>query len=118
MVLLRLLRHEEALREATLEPYDAFGLCARAIVHHAQGDRTASDLALTELEERFAMDGAYQIAEVHAARGAWDSAFAWLERACDQIDGGLMYLLGDPLFEPARGDPRWSAVLKRMRLES
>jgi serine/threonine protein kinase/tetratricopeptide (TPR) repeat protein len=116
MVLLRLLRHEEALREATLEPYDAFGLCARAIVHHAQGDHAASDRALGELEEQYAIDGAYQIASVHAARGAWDSAFDWLERACDQIDGGLMYLLGDPLFEPARGYSRWRGVLKRMRL--
>ena len=118
MVLLRLRRNEESLREATMEPYDAFGLCARAILHHAQGDSAKSDLALRELEEGFAADGAYQIAEVYAARGELDSAFAWLERACDQNDGGLMYLLGDPLFEVVRDDPRWKDVLARMRLRA
>jgi serine/threonine protein kinase/Tfp pilus assembly protein PilF len=118
MVLLRLGRMEESLREATMEQYDGFGLCARAIVHHARGDRSKSDLALRELEERFPTDGAYQVAQVYAARGELDSSFAWLERACDQRDGGLLYLLGDPFFEAARTDPRWKDVLARMRLQA
>ena len=116
MVLLRSQRAEEALREATLEPVDAFGLCARAIVHHTQGRGDESNLALRALQERYSNDGAYQIAEVHAVRGEMDAAFAWLDRACAQQDGGLMYLLGDPLFEEARRDPRWRSVLARMRL--
>ncbi|HEU4725813.1 MAG TPA: protein kinase [Candidatus Eisenbacteria bacterium] len=116
MVLLRLGREEEAMREATLEPAPAFGLCALAIVHHAMGNREASDRALRELEAKFANDGAYQVAEAYAARGEWDSAFAWLHRACDQIDGGLGYLLGDPLFTAARNDPRWEGVLTRLGL--
>jgi serine/threonine protein kinase/tetratricopeptide (TPR) repeat protein len=116
MVLLRLQRPEDALREAMKEPFDGFGLGARAIVHHTQGDRRESDLALRELVERFATDGAYQIAEVYAVRGELDDAFAWLDRACDQKDGGLLYLSGDPHFEQARNDSRWDRVLRRMRL--
>jgi Tfp pilus assembly protein PilF len=116
MALLRQRRIEESMREAILEPSAAFGLCARAIVNHAQGDGAGSDLALRELEQRYAADGAYQIAEVYATRGEMDPAFAWLERALDQKDGGLTYLLGDPLFEQAREDPRWKAFLAKMGL--
>jgi len=116
MVLLRLGRDVESLDEATREPYGAFGLWALAIVHHAQGRGSQSDQALRELTERFSIDGAYQIAGAHAARGEMDAAFAWLERAYDQNDGGLMYLLGDPVFEAARRDPRWSGVLAKMGL--
>ena len=118
MVLLRLGRGAEALEEAMREPEGAFGFWALAIVHHAQGRPAQSDEALRELTERYAIDGAYQIAGAHAVRGEMDQAFAWLDRACDQIDGGLTYLLGDPLFETARGDPRWRGVLARMGLIS
>jgi len=116
MVLLRLGRDEESLHEATREPEGAFGLWALAIVHHVQGHLSQSDQALRELTERFATEGAYQIAGAHAARGEMEAAFTWLERACNQNDGGLMYLLGDPVFEAARGDPRWSGVLAKMGL--
>jgi TolB-like protein/Tfp pilus assembly protein PilF len=116
MVLLRLGRHEESLDAAKGEPYGAFGLWAMAIVYHARGEGGNSDQALRELTERFSVDGAYQIAGAHAARGEMDAAFAWLGRAYDQNDGGLMYLLGDPVFEAARGDPRWNGVLAKLGL--
>jgi serine/threonine protein kinase/tetratricopeptide (TPR) repeat protein len=118
MVLLQLGRNEEALQEATREPEGAFGLWALAIVHHAQGRPSQSDAALRELTERFPTEAAYQVAGAHAARGEMDAAFAWLDRSCDQNDGGLMYLLGDPLFASARKDPRWRGVLARMGLKA
>ena len=71
------------------EPEEAFRLWALAIVHHALGRATESDEALRELIEKYAEDGAYQIAEVHAVRGEADAAFEWLERAYAQRDSGL-----------------------------
>jgi tetratricopeptide (TPR) repeat protein len=118
MVLLRLRRSEEALAEATRESHDGFGLWARSVVHHALGNRGQSDRELEDLIERFALESAYQIAETHAARGEMDAAFEWLDRAYAQNDGGLMYLLGDPLFTLARQDPRWDAFLLRMGLRT
>ena len=116
MVLLQLGRDAEALEAAMQEPEDTFGLWALAIVHHAQGRGSQSDQALQELTERLSIEGAYQIAGAHAARGEMDAAFAWLDRAYDQNDGGLMYLLGDPVFAKAREDPRWNGVLAKMGL--
>jgi serine/threonine protein kinase/cytochrome c-type biogenesis protein CcmH/NrfG len=118
MVLLQLGRPDDALREATLEPSDGFRLCAQAIVQHARGDRAESDRALRALEEDYAELSGYQIAEVYAARGEWDSAFHWLRWSCDQSDGGLTYLMGDPLFRTARDDPRWDEILRRMKLRT
>jgi hypothetical protein len=95
--------------------------------------------ALAEVETKGAHVWAYQIAEVHAWRGELKGALAWLERADEQWDGGLMEvkhssllrpLRGDPRFaglpaqaEPARGvdggpppDPRWKALLRKGQL--
>ena len=59
---------------------------------------------------------AFQIAEVYAFRGETDQAFAWLERAHAQRDGGLPQLKGDPMLKNLEADPRYKAFLKKMRL--
>ena len=45
-----------------------------------------------------------------------DKAFAWLERAYAQRDGGLIEMKGDPLLKNLEADPRYAAFLKKMRL--
>ena len=45
-----------------------------------------------------------------------DRAFEWLDRAYAQRDGGLTYLTASPLLTSLRGDPRYTALLKKMRL--
>jgi hypothetical protein len=59
---------------------------------------------------------AYQIAEVHGFRGDADKAFVWLERAYVQRDGGLTGLKVSPLLTSLREDPRYTGLLKKMRL--
>jgi hypothetical protein len=59
---------------------------------------------------------AYQIAEVHAWLGDNDEAFAWLERARGQHDGGLTFTKGDPALRGLHGDPRWRALLEALHL--
>ena len=59
---------------------------------------------------------AYQIAQVHAYRGESDKSFEWLERAYKQRDTGLPTLNTDPLFNTLRHDPRYTELLKKMRL--
>ena len=87
-----------------------------AIAHHALRDSRHADEALTELIARFQNGSAYQIAAVYAFRGEADRAFEWLERAYAQRDGGLTGLKADPLLKSLRGDPRYTAFLKKMRL--
>jgi tetratricopeptide (TPR) repeat protein len=109
-------RPQEALAEIQKEPVAPFRLYGLAIAHHALKDTRRAHEALTELIASFQDDAAYQIAAVYAFRGEVDRAFEWLERAYAQRDGGLNEVKGDPLLKSLRGDPRYTAVLTKMRL--
>jgi serine/threonine-protein kinase len=77
--------------------------------------RTAeADAALNEMIKKSADTGAYQIAEVFSFRGDKDQAFAWLDRARRQLDGGLSYYTNDPFLDNLRSDPRWAAFQRTM----
>ena len=87
-----------------------------AIVYHALGRRTESDLALARLVKQHASDAAYEIAQAHAYRAELDQAFQWLDRAYSQKDVELYWVKGDPLFKNLEADPRYSAFLRKMKL--
>jgi non-specific serine/threonine protein kinase len=59
---------------------------------------------------------AYNIAAVCAALGATDRAFAWLEDALQERYGGSIFLQVDPRLARLRRDPRFAALLQRMKL--
>ena len=63
-----------------------------------------------------AEDSAYQLAQVYSRRGENGRAIEWLERAYSQRDPGLLNLKEDPLLSNLRGDPRYTALLKKMKL--
>jgi serine/threonine protein kinase/tetratricopeptide (TPR) repeat protein len=110
-------RAEEALAEVALEPEMLWRLWALAIVQHLQHRPAESDRALRELIAGFADDSAFQVAEVYAVRGEADNAFAWLERALEQHDGGVVSAKVDPCLRALNGDPRWGAFLERVGLD-
>jgi hypothetical protein len=60
---------------------------------------------------------AYQIALEHAYGGEIDEAFAWLDRAYEARDSGLAWFLRtDPMLANIKGDPRYVALLRKMKL--
>jgi len=93
-----------------------YRLCGFAMAQSSLGYLKDSQSALDELQSKFAAHFAYQIAQAHAWRGESDLAFDWLERAYSQHDGGLSFLMYDPLISALRGDPRYKAFLRKMRL--
>jgi tetratricopeptide (TPR) repeat protein len=58
-----------------------------------------------------------QRAEVLAALADRDGAFASLFRALEGLESWPLFIKTDPAFESLHGDPRWTAVLRRMNLE-
>jgi TolB-like protein/Tfp pilus assembly protein PilF len=56
-------------------------------------------------------------AEVLAALSDRDGAFASLFRALEERESWPLFIKSDPAFESLHGDPRWTAVLRRMHLE-
>jgi TolB-like protein/DNA-binding winged helix-turn-helix (wHTH) protein/Flp pilus assembly protein TadD len=115
-VLIAKARPQQALAEIEKESSEWGKLTGQALVYHALGREQDSTAALVELIAKHDTDSAFQIAEVYAFRGEPDNTFEWLERAYKQRDTGLPEIKTDPLFKNLRHDPRYTALLKRMRL--
>ncbi|MGA8892803.1 MAG: hypothetical protein WB493_14625 [Anaeromyxobacteraceae bacterium] len=109
-------RFDASLAESRLCTEGVWQVRGIALAEAGRGDLPAAHAALRELEARYATPSPYQIAEVHAWLGDRDGAFAWLERAWDARDGGLLILQWDPLLRDLRGDPRLAAIQRRMNL--
>jgi len=56
------------------------------------------------------------IAQVHAALGEMDQAFAWLEKAFQNRDGGLTLIKEIPNLDSLHGDPRFADLVRRIGL--
>jgi serine/threonine-protein kinase len=56
------------------------------------------------------------IAVVHAGLGDRDAAFQWLEKAATDDLLMLTYLKMDPIYDSLRADPRYFALLKKLKL--
>jgi serine/threonine-protein kinase len=107
---------ETALREALLEPNEAYRNFSLALAQAARGDRPAADAALAELIAKDKNIAAYQIAQVYAWRGETDKAFEWLQISFDTHDTGTLSLLVDPLLQGLHSDPRYHALLAKTGL--
>jgi serine/threonine protein kinase/tetratricopeptide (TPR) repeat protein len=110
-------RNEEALTEAKAETAEWARLTALALVYFRMGRRDEADQALAELEAKHAVDAPYQISAVHAERGDVDAAFRWLERALAEKDAGVAQAKAERVYRPLHGDPRWSALMKKLGFE-
>jgi tetratricopeptide (TPR) repeat protein len=109
-------RLNDALKEVAQEPYIPYRLQGLAIVQHACGDSSESDMALQQLIEHGAHGWAFQVAEAYAFRGNVDAAFEWLDRSYAQHDAGLASAQVSFLLQSLHSDPRWPRFLKKMRL--
>ena len=109
-------KFDEALAAIQQEPNERYRLRGLAMAYAALGRRTESDAALNSLTEKFASKDAYGVASVHAYRGEIDDAFRWLDGAYGTHDQGMLHLKTDPLLRNLHGDPRFQALLSRMRL--
>jgi TolB-like protein/DNA-binding winged helix-turn-helix (wHTH) protein/Tfp pilus assembly protein PilF len=107
---------QQALAEIEKEPNDWEKLTDQAMVYHALGREQDSNAAFAELVAKHRNDSAYQIAEVYAFRSESDKTFEWLERAYKQRDAGLPDIKVDPVFSSLRRDPRFTELLKKLRL--
>jgi serine/threonine protein kinase/tetratricopeptide (TPR) repeat protein len=111
-------RLEEAMIEAQAERERIFRVQTISIVAHAMGRTEEADAALAELIRLAAVDGPFQVAEVYALRGDADAAFQWLDRAYDAHDPGLAQSRASSCMVRLHGDPRWGAMMRKMRLEA
>jgi TolB-like protein/Tfp pilus assembly protein PilF len=107
---------QQALAEIESETLEWAKLTGKALVYHARGRAQDSDAAVAGLIAKYGTQAAFQISQAYAFRGESDKSFEWLERAYRQRDAGLPEIKDDPLLNNVRRDPRFTALLTRMRL--
>src|SRR5712691_975549 len=110
---------ERAVREAVSIPEEtAYAAAALGYVLARRGERGEAETILHELEARARTEYVSPVAVhmVYVGLGERDQAFAWLERAFDERRGWLAYLKVEPMLDPLRTDPRFAALVRRMRL--
>ena len=100
--------------EIEREPSNFWRHLNEALVYQALDRQGDSDKALNAVIATDENGAAFEIAEVYAYRGESDKAFAWLDRAYCQRDGGLTLVKVDPLLKNLRRDPRYSDLLMKM----
>jgi serine/threonine protein kinase len=106
----------EALDAMETEPEKDLRLAGLALVYTALGKRTESDAALRTLEERFAADDAYEIAQIHAYRGEADVAFDWLLRCVQTHNSKILLIKTEPLLRNLHSDRRFQTLLVKLKL--
>jgi len=109
-------QRESALAEMEKEPAPRFHQVGVALALEMLGQRNESDKELRAAEQKFGDEMGYWIAIVYAARRDPDRAFAWLDRAFHAYGDGMMWIKGDPLLGSLVSDPRYKALLQKMRL--
>jgi TolB-like protein/Tfp pilus assembly protein PilF len=95
---------------------ETFRLLVAALAEHDLGHMNEAKAKLDELITKHGQASAFQIAQVYAWEGDKDRAFAWLDKAYTQHDGGLTLVKVDPLLRGLRSDPRYKALLRKMKL--
>jgi len=116
MVLLARGQPDLALDEMQRESDPAARAACVPFAYWSSGRRAQADAAAKELADRYADLYAYNIAQLYAFEGKTDPAFEWLDRAYRQRDLGLTMIKVDSLVRGLRGDPRFGALLAKMRL--
>jgi TolB-like protein/Flp pilus assembly protein TadD len=113
-----LLGHALLMLGRTKEAALAFGedqsIAGQALLAARSGNR---DVALVKLAEFRQQDGDFanfNYAQIYAQLGDKEAAFAALDRAWEVRDTSLLDVKGNAYLDPLRGDPRYTALVKRV----
>jgi serine/threonine-protein kinase len=90
-------------------------LTIEAILYSRIGDKVSADRAIGQIERHGDLAN-FELAQVHAQRGRNEEALALLDGAWRNRDPDMTRVATDPLFAPLRGDAKFQALIKRLRL--
>ena len=114
--------HEQAVRELERDRSGSTqtpsALADLGYVYARAGRSKDAHQVITELTNRFSREYVppYALALVHAGLGENGRALEWLERAGEERSPRLFFLSVEPAFDGVRGDPRFTALRKKLGL--
>lgn len=94
---------------------DVFKPTRLAFLAARAGDRAGARQLLARIKEEYGAATSYQHAQIYAQLGERDRAFAELDTAVRWGDSGLAWFKLDPFLDPIRADPRYAALLRRLK---
>ena len=115
-------RYDEALAEftrgqtranGTLEPSTGLAIYLARVGRREEAKAIIEQLQ-TMREKKFITP--YGIASYYSVIGEIGAALDWLERAHAERDGTLVWIKVHPRLDPLRGEPRFRALLEKMKL--
>jgi DNA-binding winged helix-turn-helix (wHTH) protein/TolB-like protein len=89
-----------------------------AIAYGELGRKKESDSALAKLIAKYSTTNAFSVAVVYAYRNQRNEAFDWLNRAYAEHDNNLSGTAVFPFLNNLRGDARYTALLRKLKLPS
>ena len=110
---------ERVLREAlTLPGSGAYSKATLGWLLAREGRCEEAVPLLQELERARAQGYVSPVAFaiLHLGLGNLQDALDWAERAFEERRGWLAYVNVNPMFDPLRNEPRFAALIKKMRL--
>jgi eukaryotic-like serine/threonine-protein kinase len=89
-------------------------------IYARAGMKAQAEQALRRLLARARSGGvpASFVAAAYAALGDKESAFTWLQRACDERDAFASVANAYPAFDTMRSDPRWAPLMARLGIKA
>src|ERR1700722_16132757 len=115
-VLLAQGKPDAALAIARQESDEASRLQCTADALWVLGQRPEADALLQQALTKYGNTQAYGIAGCYAVRGDKDAAFRWLDRALENGEAQPSLMRSDPSLRSLRADPRFDALLRKMKL--
>jgi len=109
---------EEYQKGVAADSKDEWSLSGLGWVYALMHDRMKAEEIIRRLgqDARERPDLALEIAIIYSALGEKNEAFAWLEKAYQNRDGGLMLVNSYWYFGQIRSDPRYAELVKKIGL--
>ncbi len=109
---------EELRKAADLLQGNALVFGALGYAYAASGNQREAQRVLRRLENQARSEyvDPYALALVHLGLGEKGQSFVWLQRAVDDRDPQVTFAPADPILDDLRTDPRFSELLRRMKL--
>ena len=107
---------ERALVEIDKNPAGFLYEFEMAQTYYVLGNEAKSQTFTNKFIERAADRYPMRTSAIYAWRGDNDTAFEWLERAYQQHDGGLSYILNSVYLRNLESDPRYPVFLEKLGL--